>query len=94
MNRMRLAPILLAVGVGAAWAVPLPQLQPGPGPAAVAESPGASDEPKTLKERLSDKGSDEQRVDNCTVPPQRRGTTPRPDCADPPNARPRLTQPR
>jgi hypothetical protein len=35
---------------------------------------------KTLKERLSDKGSDDQRVDNCRVPPERRGTTPRPDC--------------
>jgi hypothetical protein len=36
---------------------------------------------QTLKERLSDKASDEQRVDNCRVPPERRGTTPRPDCA-------------
>jgi hypothetical protein len=35
---------------------------------------------QTLKERLSDKASDEQRVDNCRVPPERRGTTPRPDC--------------
>jgi hypothetical protein len=38
---------------------------------------------KTLKERLSDKASDEQRVDNCRVPPQRRGTTLRPDCPTP-----------
>jgi hypothetical protein len=36
---------------------------------------------ETLKERLSDKASDEQRVDNCHVPPERRGTKPRPaDC--------------
>jgi hypothetical protein len=35
---------------------------------------------KTLKERLSDKASDDQRLDNCRVPPERRGTTPRPDC--------------
>ena len=34
--------------------------------------------PKTGKERLSDKASDEQRVDNCKVPPERQGTKPRP----------------
>ena len=39
--------------------------------------PGA----ETLKERLSDKASDEQRVDNCHVAPERRGDKPRPDCA-------------
>ena len=37
---------------------------------------------KTGKERLSDKASDEQRVDNCKVPPERRGTKVRPnDCS-------------
>jgi hypothetical protein len=39
---------------------------------------------KSLKERLSDKASDEQRVDNCRVPLDRRGTKPRPDCPPPP----------
>lgn len=34
----------------------------------------------TLKSRLSDKASDEQRVDDCGVPPERRGSRPRPDC--------------
>ncbi|MGO1080380.1 hypothetical protein [Inquilinus sp. CA228] len=34
---------------------------------------------KTVKERLGDKASDEQRVDNCKVPPDRRGPKPRPD---------------
>ncbi|HET7595087.1 MAG TPA: hypothetical protein VFK49_06500 [Stellaceae bacterium] len=43
----------------------------------------ASPEVETLKERLSDKASDEQRVDNCRVAPERRGATPRPDCAAP-----------
>jgi len=43
----------------------------------------AADELKTLKERLSDKASDQQRVDNCRVPPDRRGATPRPDCPEP-----------
>lgn len=41
-------------------------------------------EAQTLKERLSDKASDAQRVDNCHVPPERRGTLPRPDCAEKP----------
>jgi hypothetical protein len=39
---------------------------------------------KTLKERLSDKASDAQRIDNCHVPPERRGPVPRPDCAEKP----------
>jgi hypothetical protein len=34
----------------------------------------------TSKERLSDKASDNQRLDNCGVAPERRGTEPRPDC--------------
>jgi len=39
-------------------------------------------EAQTLKERLSDKASDTQRVDNCHVPPERRGSLPRPDCPE------------
>ena len=35
-----------------------------------------AEEAQTLKERLSDKASDAQRVDNCHVPPERRGTLP------------------
>jgi hypothetical protein len=46
-------------------------------------APSAAPEMKTLKEKLSDKASDEQRVDNCHVPPDRRGAKPRPDCAPP-----------
>ncbi|WP_250474374.1 hypothetical protein [Caballeronia sp. GAFFF1] len=47
-----------------------------------AASASAASEPKTLKERLGDKASDEQRVDHCKVPPERRGTKARPDaCA-------------
>jgi hypothetical protein len=41
-------------------------------------------EAQTLKERLSDKASDAQRVDNCHVPTERRGATPRPDCREKP----------
>src|SRR5262245_19882085 len=34
---------------------------------------------RTAKERLGGKASDEQRVDNCKVPPDLRGPKPRPD---------------
>lgn len=38
---------------------------------------------RTIKERLSGKASDEQRVDNCKVPVELRGPKPRPDdCRD------------
>jgi len=39
-------------------------------------------EAQTLKERLSDKASDAQRVDDCHVPPERRGSVSRPDCTE------------
>ena len=45
-------------------------------------------ETRTLKERLSDKASDSQRVDNCRVPIERRGSIPRPDCPTKPPAAP------
>jgi hypothetical protein len=51
-----------------------------PIPSAIAQ------ETQTLKERLSDKASDAQRVDNCNVPLERRGTLPRPDCAEKPRS--------
>jgi hypothetical protein len=39
---------------------------------------------RTGKERLGGKASDEQRVDNCKVPPEKRGPKARPDsCAHP-----------
>ena len=44
---------------------------------------------RTGKERLGGKASDEQRVDNCKVPPELRGQKPRPDdCPDASAARP------
>jgi hypothetical protein len=51
------------------------------GTAAAATPEPGGDEAKSLKERLSDKASDEQRVNNCRVPLDRRGTKPRPGCA-------------
>ena len=44
-----------------------------------AASDAESQAPKTLKERLGDKASDEQRVDNCKVPAARRGSKSRPE---------------
>ncbi len=46
--------------------------------AAAAAAP--AQETRTLKERLSDKATDAQRVDNCKVPAERRGPVPRPGC--------------
>ena len=41
-----------------------------------------TDTPLTGKERLGRKWTDEQRIDNCNVPIDKRGTRPRPaDCA-------------
>jgi hypothetical protein len=37
----------------------------------------------TGKERLGRKWTDEQRIDNCKVPPDKRGTKPRPDTCPP-----------
>jgi hypothetical protein len=55
--------------------------------ALIASVPQAiAQEAQTLKERLSDKASDAQRVDNCRVPPERRGALPRPDCPVQPRA--------
>ncbi|HUC64832.1 MAG TPA: hypothetical protein VMA53_05360 [Stellaceae bacterium] len=66
-------PIVLAVGLlSASASAQAPRDQPPPsGQQAAAE---------TLKERLSDKASDEQRVNNCKVPKDRRGPKPRPGC--------------
>ncbi|HKW55573.1 MAG TPA: hypothetical protein VJO12_17920 [Stellaceae bacterium] len=59
-------------------AAQLSAAQPPVAPPALRE---VAPEAETLKERLSDKASDEQRVDNCRVAPERRGDKPRPDCA-------------
>lgn len=51
-----------------------------------AERPGivvpSEDAPLTGKERLGRKWMDEQRQDNCNVPPDKRGPAPRPNCPD------------
>jgi hypothetical protein len=64
--------LLLLVGLAAPDVAPL------------ADDLGSHDQPtRTAKERLGVKASDEQRVDNCKVPLDRRGDKPRPDeCGD------------
>jgi hypothetical protein len=66
--------ILLMLGIAAVVA----------GAAAPARADDQAQEPlRTGKERLSDKPSNEQRVDDCKVPPARR-TRPRPTtCSEP-----------
>ncbi len=61
-------PVLLGLGIGAGQ---------------VKAQEAKSDAVKSAKDRLSDKASDERRVDNCRVPPERRGSKPRPDCPEP-----------
>ena len=71
MNRRFLIVSLLSVGVVAG-------VNTLAGAAGADPAPSAVPPKKTGKERLSDKASDEQRVDDCNVPPERRGTSLRP----------------
>jgi hypothetical protein len=50
------------------------QAQPTPPPPS-----SATPRPVTGKERLGEKWTDEQRLDNCNVPIDKRGSKPRPD---------------
>ena len=61
---------------------------PATAPAAQSAAPAAKRAPALSgKERLSEKWTDEQRVDNCKVPLDKRGSTPRPDtCPSAPTA--------
>jgi hypothetical protein len=53
------------------------------GAAAKPVAPALRAETLTGKERLGPKWTDEQRIDNCKVPPDKRGTRPRPIlCSD------------
>lgn len=55
------------------------QHRPGdPAPSGAAILPSNSPTPLTGKERLGRKWMDEQRIDNCNVPVDKRGTRPRP----------------
>lgn len=64
-------------------AVPLAADEPAPTGTTTSQEPPHHPTPvKTGKERLSSKASDEQRVDNCKVPPELRGPTARPDTCE------------
>jgi hypothetical protein len=72
--------LLIALTIAAAQAQPTPVADDTSGRPATSAPAGPV---RTGKERLGDKWSDEQRLDNCKVPPDKRGTKPRPDtCAD------------
>jgi 2-hydroxychromene-2-carboxylate isomerase len=96
MRAMYLASIRVAV-CGAFTLLSLPALAADAGTrpdVASAAAARAGTQQQTLKERLGDKASDEQRVDNCKVPPERRGPKIRPDdCNHEPNS-PTGAQPR
>ncbi len=47
-----------------------------------ASGPAPAGRTLTGKERLSGKASDDQRLDNCKVPPEKRGPKPRPESCD------------
>ena len=70
----RAAAVLLVAGIGLAWA----GSTSGADAAATGDTRAAAT--RTGKERLSGKANDDQRVDNCKVPPELRGPKPRPDC--------------
>ena len=72
------------LAASAILAAPLEADEPAPTAAPSAQSPsGQTSVPvKTGKERLSSKAADEQRVDNCKVPPELRGATARPDTCE------------
>jgi hypothetical protein len=75
---------LLIAAVGLALSSAVAHAQPtASGDAATRGATGVSGPVRTGKERLGDKWNDEQRIDNCKVPPDKRGTKPRPDtCAE------------
>ena len=71
--------LLLALGVVLSASAQDNRSAPAPTYAASSDETPAS---LTGKERLGRKWMDEQRVDNCNVPPDKRGTRPRPaSCA-------------
>jgi hypothetical protein len=78
---------MLTAVLAVALAVSAAHAQPFAGASGDAAAQAATTQPagpvRTSKERLGNKWSDEQRVDNCKVPPDKRGPKPRPDtCAE------------
>jgi hypothetical protein len=83
---LRAAPaaVLLLSAVAVASAQTPVTGRPAAPPSANTTSPARAPKVLTGKERLGEKWQDEQRIDNCKVPIDKRGTKPRPDaCAKP-----------
>jgi hypothetical protein len=73
----------IALGIAAGAFAQTPAPIPAPEPQAGAISGGPAKATRTGKERLGNKWADEQRIDNCNVPLDKRGQKPRPDCGEP-----------
>ncbi len=75
-------PLVVLLAIGAAFSASARDKPPN----AITSQAQAAEVPDTLtgKERLGKKWTDEQRVDNCKVPVDKRGTKPRPTgCVSP-----------
>ena len=83
IRHLALATAMLAAAAGgeAFGQAPAPAADPQSRANASADQPKTS--VRTGKERLGQKWSDEQRVDDCGVPAEMRGRGNRPDCPEP-----------
>jgi hypothetical protein len=81
MDSFSRGPLACLLAVGFAFSASAQDRQPSP---PIPHAASATEAPPTLtgKERLGRKWTDEQRIDNCNVPIDKRGTKPRPStCA-------------
>jgi len=79
--------VLLIAMAGAAAAAPQDRPHAAAGQASQPPTPPPAPlRTLTGKERLGEKWQDEQRIDNCKVPIDKRGTKPRPDACGKPSS--------
>jgi hypothetical protein len=74
--------VLVALATSAAAQAQEPTQSPRDGASPVSSSSVSSPRRLTGKERLGEKWNDEQRLDNCNVPVDKRGPKPRPDACE------------